>query len=158
MALAQLPEPELLLSPWYHRRTVLVAVGAVDRRAAEAARYAALVPAQERRAVHVGIDDDVPDAWCRTFPDGLALELLGGPGVPAALADHAELALAEGADQVLVVVGRLGGHGLRRRLLHDHTADAICAAVDAVPGAQAVVLHVDPTRKEATWPTSPTSH
>jgi len=157
MALALLPEPELLLSPWCGRRTVLVAIGTVDRRAVEAMRYAALVPAQDRRAIHVGVDDDVVDAWCRAFPDGLALELVGGADVAAAVTGQARLALDQGADQVLVVVGRLAGAGLRRRWLHDHTADAITAGVDAVPGAQAVVLHVHPTPKEATWPTSPTS-
>ena len=156
MALALLPEPELLLHPWCRRRTVLVAVGTVDRRAAEAIRYAALVPADDRRAVHVGVDDAVVDRWCHAFPDGLALDLLGGDDVPAAVADHARLALETGSDEVLVVLGHLVGHGLRHRLLHDRTAPAIAAAIDAVPGAQAVLVHVHPNRKEAPWPTSPT--
>jgi len=143
MAIALLPDPDLAPDAVHRRRTVLVAIGGVDRRDVEAIRHALRVPADDRRAVHVGPDDEgVAAAWCAHFPDGLPLELVAGPDVAAAVADEARRTLHDGAAEVLVVIGRLAGRGLRRRLLHDGTADAIAAAIAAVPGATAEVVSV----------------
>jgi hypothetical protein len=142
MALAALTDLDVPSLPGPGRRTVLVAVGTVDRRAVEATRFAMGIPATEHHAVHVGPFDDVAHAWCERFPDGLPLDLLDGHDVATTIAAHARRILERGADEVFVVVGRLAGQGVRRRLLHDRTADAVVAAVDAVPGAAAVVVPV----------------
>jgi hypothetical protein len=129
------------------RRVVLIPVGTFDRRTALAARYARLVPARERRAVHVAVDPTVAHAvgieWMRAELPDLALEIVDDTGgIPATIASTAQEALASGADEVVVLVGQLSMQGVLRRLLHDGTAGAIAEAVGQVPGALSVLLQV----------------
>ena len=121
------------------RRVVLVAVGQLDLRARVAARYASLVPAGERRAVHVDVDQRSSHglglAWLESQP-GLPLEVLDDEGgVATTIAAAVERSLASGADEAVVIVGSLAVRGLGRGSLHDATADEITRAVSRVPGA-----------------------
>jgi hypothetical protein len=129
------------------RRVVLVPVSACDRRAVVAARYAGLIPADDRRAVHVAVDAAgaarVGLEWMRAQPAGLPLSIVDDAGgVAATVATAVGAALASGAGEVVVLLGRLSMRGVRRRLLHDGTADAISRAVNQVPGALSVLLAV----------------
>jgi hypothetical protein len=128
-------------------RTVLVPVGAADRRAMIAVQYARVISACERRVVHVAVDQevafDVGVAWMRLQPHGLRLDIVDDVGgVPETVANVVMESLAAGADEVLVVLGRMTNRPLPTRFLHDSTAVSIRRAVDAIPGAISVFLPV----------------
>jgi hypothetical protein len=128
-------------------RTVLIPIGAVDRRAMIAVEYAHLVSACERRAVHVAVDDEVAQdvgvAWMRLQPHGLCLDIIDDAGgVPETIAKEVIESFAAGADEVLVVLGQMTNRSLPARFLHDSTAVAIGRAVDAIPGAISAFLSI----------------
>lgn len=118
-------------------------IGAFDRRALAAVRYARLAPADRRLAVHVadGGACAVTDAWLGAgVPFPLDVVEGGGPvdEAVAALANR----LLDDADQVVVPVARMSLPGRFARLLHDRTADAIVRRLEGVPGAVSVVVPV----------------
>ena len=93
-------------------RIVLVPVGARDRRAVLAARYAALIPAAERRAVHVAVDpcagEELYLEWIYDPPAALPLDIVpdtGGIAVP--VVSMVNECRATGASDVVVLVGQL---------------------------------------------------
>ncbi len=81
--------------------------------------------------------------WMNAHVPDLPLDIVDDAGgVALTIAHAARAVLAQGADQVMVITGQLAMSGLRRRLLHDGTAEAIRRAVDRIPGAVGVVLPV----------------
>lgn len=85
--------------------------------------------------------------WMDVQPCGFALEVVDERGgVAATIAAQARSQLSVGFDEVVVLAGYLSLRGVGRRLLHDHTAEAICVAVNRIPGAISVLVpvHVDP--------------
>ena len=82
--------------------------------------------------------------WMDAEPDGLRLEIVDDRGgVAATIAAYARDQLAAGFDRVMVLVGHLPLGGVARLLLHDHTALAVCAAVNQIPGAISALVPVE---------------
>jgi len=128
-------------------RVLFVAIGALDLRAQAAARYSCLIPASERRAVHVAVDHDaagrLEGQWFAAQPAGLALDIVADVGgVATTIADASRRVLASGASEVLVLAGQFAMNPIVRRFLHDNTASAIIGSVRRVPGALGVILRV----------------
>ena len=127
------------------KRVVLVAVGRLDRRATFAVQQARHVLAEEYRAVHVVTDADEADElelrWTELQPDGLPLDMIDDAGgIAATLAAEVRFRRVTDADEVVVLVGQLSMPGVGRELLHDHTASAVCEAVNRIPGAVGVAV------------------
>jgi amino acid transporter len=137
------PEP-----PTYARRTVYVFVDAFDLATIAALRYARSLRPTALRAVHLVIDRRHADAlrqdWVRANT-GITLDLIDTPDRRLVRA-AAELASAEAALPgvgVTVVLPRRSFTPLLGRLLHDHTADKIAAAVSQIPHAAATIVPFD---------------
>jgi amino acid transporter len=137
------PEP-----PTYARRTVYVFVDAFDLATIAALRYARSLRPTTLRAVHFVIDRQHADAlrrdWVRAGT-GITLDLLDNPDrrlVRAAAELVSEEAALPGAG-VTVVLPRRSFTPLLGRLLHDHTADKIAAAVSQIPHAAATIVPFD---------------
>lgn len=139
--------PDAVREPAVASRTVVVPVGAFDRRAALALRYLALVPADWVRIVHVETNAAAARAlglaWMRAMPNGWPIEIVAprGGGVATTVATVVAEERRGGAD-VVVLVGELSMPGLARRLLHDRTARQIAAAVVSDAGVRVVRLPV----------------
>jgi amino acid transporter len=137
------PEP-----PTYARRTVYVLVDAFDLATIAALRYARSLRPTTLRAVHFVIDRQHADAlaqdWVRANT-GITLDLIDNPDRRLARA-AAELVSEEAALPgvgVTVVLPRRSYTPLLGRLLHDHTADKIAAAVSQIPHAAATIVPFD---------------
>ena len=93
-------------------RIVLVPVGARDRRAVLAARYAALIPAAERRAVHVAVDPRVGEElyleWIYDPPAALPLDIVPDiGGIACSVVSMVNECRETGASDVVVLLGQL---------------------------------------------------
>jgi amino acid transporter len=137
------PEP-----PTYARRTVYVLVDAYDLATIAALRYARSLRPTALRAVHFVIDRRHADAlrsdWVRANT-GITLDLIDNPDrrlVRAAAKLVSEEAALPGVG-VTVVLPRRSFTPLLGRLLHDHTADKIAAAVSQIPHAAATIVPFD---------------
>jgi hypothetical protein len=137
------PEP-----PTYARRTVYVFVDAFDLATIAALRYARSLRPTTLRAVHFVIDRQHADAlaqdWVRANTR-ITLDLVDNPDRRLARA-AAELVSEEAALPgvgVTVVLPRRSYTPLLGRLLHDHTADKIAAAVSQIPHAVATIVPFD---------------
>jgi len=137
------PEP-----PTYARRTVYVFVDAFDLATVAALRYARSLRPTTLRAVHFVIDRQHADAlrrdWVRANT-GITLDLVDNPDrrlVRAAAKLVSEEAALPGVG-VTVVLPRRSFTPLLGRLLHDHTADKIAAAVSQIPHAAATIVPFD---------------
>jgi amino acid transporter len=137
------PEP-----PTYARRTVCIFVDAFDLAAVAALRYARSLRPTTLRAVHFVIDRQHADAlrqdWVRANT-GITLDLVDSPDrrlVRAAAELVSEEAALPGVG-VTVVLPRRSFTPLLGRLLHDHTADKIAAAVSQIPHAAATIVPFD---------------
>jgi hypothetical protein len=137
------PEP-----PTYARRTVYVFVDAFDLATAAALRYARSLRPTTLRAVHFVIDRQHADAlrqdWVRANTR-ITLDLVDNPDrrlVRAAAELVSEEAALPGVG-VTVVLPRRSFTPLLGRLLHDHTADKIAAAVSQIPHAVATIVPFD---------------
>lgn len=127
-------------------RLVLVLVDRLDLRAVRALEEAWRIPAHERRALHVAVDDDnvwsLADAWMSERP-ALPLHMVENDGgVAASVRRVVEHERDAGFDEIVVLMGRLGVRGRFRRLLHDHSADAIAAALAGLTGVTTAVTTV----------------
>ncbi|HEV8280059.1 MAG TPA: amino acid permease [Streptosporangiaceae bacterium] len=137
------PEP-----PTYARRTVYVFVDAFDLATIAALRYARSLRPTTLRAVHFVIDRRHADAlrqdWVRANTR-ITLDLVDNPDrrlVRAAAKLVSEEAALPGVG-VTVVLPRRSFNPLLGRLLHDHTADKIAAAVSQIPHAAATIVPFD---------------
>jgi hypothetical protein len=114
-------------------------------------RYAQLIDADERVALHVAVDDAVAEQvgldWMRCGAEHLTLEIVGDTGgVPETVAAEVLALLSSGIDEVVVVLGTLAMRGIGRRLLHDGSAAAICELVQCLSRTVIVVLPVPVAR------------
>jgi len=137
------PEP-----PTYARRTVYVFVDAFDLATIAALRYARSLRPTTLRAVHFVIDRRHADAlrrdWVRANT-GITLDLVDNPDrrlVRVAAELVSEEAALPGVG-VTVVLPRRSFTLLLGRLLHDHTADKIAAAVSQIPHTIATIVPFD---------------
>jgi hypothetical protein len=129
------------------RRAVLVPVGTFDHRAVAGVRTAALVPAAERRAVHAAVDPTTAEAlalrWMYGHPALAPLDIVDDDGgIAATVADVAAKTVADGWDQVVVVVARLVVAGRLRQLLHNGTGAAVVRALEGKPRIMTVTVPV----------------
>ncbi len=137
------PEP-----PTYARRTVYVFVDAFDLATIAALRYARSLRPTTLRAVHFVIDRRHADALRQDWVGantGITLDLVDNPDrrlVRAAAKVVSEEAALPGVG-VTVVLPRRSFTPLLGRLLHDHTADKIAAAVSRIPHAVATIVPFD---------------
>jgi len=137
------PEP-----PTYARRTVYVFVDAFDLATIAALRYARSLRPTTLRAVHFVIDRRHADALRQDWVGantGITLDLVDNPDrrlVRAAAKVVSEEAALPGVG-VTVVLPRRSFTPLLGRLLHDHTADKIAAAVSRIPHAAATIVPFD---------------
>ncbi len=137
------PEP-----PTYARRTVYVFVDAFDLATIAALRYARSLRPTTLRAVHFVIDRRHADALRKDWVGantGITLDLVDNPDrrlVRAAAKVVSEEAALPGVG-VTVVLPRRSFTPLLGRLLHDHTADKIAAAVSRIPHAAATIVPFD---------------
>ncbi len=137
------PEP-----PTYARRTVYVFVDAFDLATIAALRYARSLRPTTLRAVHLVIDRQHADAlrqdWVRANT-GITLDLIDTPDrrLDRAAAKLASDEAAQPGVGVTVVLPRRSFTPLLGRLLHDHTADKIAAAVSHIPHAAATIVPFD---------------
>jgi amino acid transporter len=140
---AKPPEP-----PTYARRTVYVFVDAYDLATIAALRYARSLRPTTLHAVHFVIDRAHADAlrqdWVRAYT-GITLDLIDTPDrrLDRAAAQLAREEAALPGVGVTVVLPRRSFTPLLGRLLHDHTADKIAAAVSQIPHAAATIVPFD---------------
>ncbi len=134
--------------PTYSRRTVYVFVDAFDLATVAALRYARSLRPTSLRAVHFVIDRQRANAlrrdWVRAN-SGVTLDLVDCPDrrlARAAAALVSEEAALPGVG-VTVVLPRRSFTPLLGRLLHDHTADKVAAAVSRIPHAAATIVPFD---------------
>jgi hypothetical protein len=126
------------------RRLVLIPVGQFDLRATVALEQSLRLPADTRRAIHVTTDEDgmhaLATAWMASaleFP----LDIIDNSGgLARSIGDVVEKELANGFDEVVVVLGKLELRRRLHRLLHDRSADAIASVVSKIPRARAQLV------------------
>jgi hypothetical protein len=133
-------------------RVALVAVGAIDRRAASAAAFAAGLRPDTLLAVHVAVDGPAAQrlggTWARSPLGVVPLHVVDDAGgVASTIRLLTTELLADGAHDVTVVVGRLAMPGVARMVLHDRTSGAISRALAAVPGARVALVPVATRRR-----------
>ena len=127
-------------------RLVLVLVDRLDLRAERALEEAWRIPAQERRALHVAVDEEhvwaLADGWMSRRP-ALPLHMVENEGgVGASVRRVVEHELDTGFDEVVVLMGRLEVRSPFLRWLHDRTADAIAASLAGLPRVTTAVTTV----------------
>jgi hypothetical protein len=147
-------EPDLIV-PWWQAgnwdacrgRIAVVTVGALDRRTVAATAFARTMRPDALLAVHVAVDDraarELGLVWMRSRPGAMPLHIVTDDGgVAATIGSSVQGLLAAGASEVTVLAGRLTMRGVGRRLLHDHTADAIGRALTGVHRTRVVLVPV----------------
>jgi hypothetical protein len=128
-------------APVLRRHVVLVLVDRLDRSAARAIQYARTLAPDELRAVHLADDparaEELADEWARLPLSRLTLELVDCPDrrLAQSLLEVVSEALAGGNTEVSVLLPRRCYRRAWHRLLHDHTADRLAAAVAQLPHA-----------------------
>jgi amino acid transporter len=122
------------------RHSVLVMVDKLDRSAARAIQYARTLRPDEVRAVHIAADEEaaqeLAEAWQRLDLVRVPLEIVDCPDrrVAKTVADTVAARL-DGQTEVTVLVPRREYRKGWHRLLHDHTAEELAAAVSQLPHA-----------------------
>jgi amino acid transporter len=133
--------PKAAESPILARHEVLLLVDRLDLAAARAIQYARSMTPDELRAVHFVIDADraaaLAEEWGRLGLARLPLELIDCPDrrLTRAAVELCAEELAGGDTEVTLLLPRIVHGRSWHRLLHDHTADTIAAAVAPLPHA-----------------------
>ncbi|MBW3083901.1 hypothetical protein KEM60_00080 [Austwickia sp. TVS 96-490-7B] len=141
--------PEQAVAPRASRSTIVVLVDTVDLAALRALSYAKSLRADEIRAVHVVLDmaqaRRLHAAWAADATGTVPLHLVECPDrrlERSVVELVARIADERSGAQVTVILPRRS-YGLMGRVLHDHTADKISAALSSVPGAVATIVPFD---------------
>ncbi|HLY83026.1 MAG TPA: amino acid permease, partial [Acidimicrobiales bacterium] len=133
--------PKAAEAPILRRHVVYVLIENLDVASARAIQYARALNPDEVRAVHFVIDADhaqrLADEWQRLGLSRLPLELVDVPDrrITRAAVELCAEALLDGETEVTLLLPRRVYTRIWHRLLHDHTADAIAAAVGGLPHA-----------------------
>jgi amino acid transporter len=148
--------PRAAEAPILRRHVVYVLVETLDVAAARAIQYARSLNPDELRAVHFVIDRDHADrlseSWRRLGFARLPLELIDVPDrrLTRAAVELCAETLLDGETEVSLLLPRRVYTRVWHKLLHDHTADAIAAAVGGLPHANVtfVPYHLgEPTQR-----------
>jgi hypothetical protein len=133
--------PKAAEKPILRRHVVFVLVENLDVAAARAIQYARTLTPDELRAVHFVLDaehaDRLSEEWRRLGLSRLPLEMIDVPDrrITRAAAELCAETLLGGDTEVSLLLPRRVYRRAWHRLLHDHTADAIAAAVAGLPHA-----------------------
>ncbi|GAB2532186.1 APC family permease [Nocardia heshunensis] len=139
-------------NPGHERHTVLLFVGDFDLATLRGLRYARDLTPDSLRAVHFVLDDAharrLAAAWKTIEHSDIQLELIP---CPDRRLRHAAVQLATGAatgpdTDVTIVLPRRAYGPVFGRLLHDHTADHLAAAISGLPNAAATIVPFDVER------------
>jgi amino acid transporter len=123
------------------RHVVLVLIDDIDLASARAIQYARTLTPDELRAVHFVIDSDrakeLAEGWQRLGLSRLSLELIDCPDrrLNRAAAELCAQNLIDGETEVSLLLPRIQYTRAWHRLLHDHSAEQIAAAVVDLPHA-----------------------
>ena len=134
--------------PNYTRRVVLVFVDSMDLATLAALRYARSLRPTSLRAVHFVIDsahaERLRERWVR-FGQDVPFEMIDTPDrrLTHASQELVQRETDQPGTQVTVVLPRRSFAPLIGRLLHDHTADKIAAAISRIPDAAATIIPFD---------------
>lgn len=148
--------PKAAEKPILRRHDVFVLVEDLDVASARAIQYARSLNPDELRAVHFVIDkehaDRLSDEWRRLGLSRLPLEMIDVPDrrITRAAVELCAEALLDGETEVSLLLPRRVYRRTWHRLLHDHTADAIAAAVSGLPHANVtfVPYHLGETAQQ----------
>jgi amino acid transporter len=150
--LAEESTPAATKAPTLRHQVVIVLVDRIDLATARALQLArSLALGNELRAVHFMIDDAraarLSKAWTRIGLGQISLEVIEVPDrrLTRAATELADDLASDGSTEVLMVLPRRAYRGLASRLLHDHTADRIVAAVTQVKNVSATIAPFDVT-------------
>ncbi len=142
--------PAAVSAPTLPRHVVLLLVDRVDLATARALQLArSLSVGDELRAVHFMVDDEraakLTKAWRTLGLDKVALDVIECPDrrLLRAATELADDLASDGRTEVLMVLPRRAYRGVASRLLHDHTADRIVAAVTQIPNVSATIAPFD---------------
>jgi amino acid transporter len=148
--------PKAAEKPILRRHDVFVLVEDLDVASARAIQYARSLNPDELRAVHFVIDkehaDRLSEEWRRLGLSRLPLEMIDVPDrrITRAAVELCAEALLDGETEVSLLLPRRVYRRTWHRLLHDHTADAIAAAVSGLPHANVtfVPYHLGETAQQ----------
>jgi amino acid transporter len=133
--------PKAAEAPILRRHVVFVLVETLDVASARAIQYARTLNPDELRAVHFVVDrehaDRLSEGWRRLGFARLPLELIDVPDrrLTRAAVELCAETLLDGETEVSLLIPRRVYRRVWHKLLHDHTADAIAAAVGGLPHA-----------------------
>jgi len=133
--------PRAAEAPIMRRHVVFVLIENLDVASARAIQYARTLSPDELRAVHFVLDrehaDHLTEEWGRLGLSRLPLELIDVPDrrITRVAVELCAESLMDGETEVSLLLPRRAYTRAWHRLLHDHTADAIAAAVGCLPHA-----------------------
>ena len=133
--------PKAAEAPILRRHVVYVLIETLDVASARAIQYARTLNPDELRAVHFVVDRDHADRlseeWRNLGFARLPLELIDVPDrrLTRAAVELCAETLLDGETEVSLLIPRRVYTRVWHKLLHDHTADAIAAAVGGLPHA-----------------------
>jgi hypothetical protein len=133
--------PKAAEKPILRRHDVFVLIEDLDVASARAIQYARTLAPDELRAVHFVVDaqhaDRLSEEWRRLGLMRLPLEMIDVPDrrITRAAVELCAEALTDGDTEVSLLLPRRVYTRTWHKLLHDHTADAIAAAVAGLPHA-----------------------
>jgi amino acid transporter len=133
--------PKAAEKPILRRHVVFVLVDDLDVAAARAIQYARTLMPDELRAIHFVVDreraDRLSEEWRRLGLARLPLEMIDVPDrrITRAAVELCAENLLDGDTEVSLLLPRRVYTRSWHKLLHDHTADAIAAAVSGLPHA-----------------------
>jgi hypothetical protein len=133
--------PKAAEKPILRRHVVFVLVDDLDVAAARAIQYARTLTPDELRAVHFVVDaehaDRLSESWRTLGLSRLPLDMIDVPDrrISRAAAELCAENLLDGDTEVSLLIPRRVYRRAWHKLLHDHTADAIAAAVAGLPHA-----------------------
>jgi hypothetical protein len=151
--LAEEGAPAAVNAPMLRHHVVLLLVDRVDLATARALQLArSLSAGNELRAIHFMTDEErsarLSASWRRLGLDKVSLEMIECPDrrLVRAATEMADDLASDGQTEVLMVLPRRAYRGLASRVLHDHTADRIVAAVTQIPNVSATIAPFDVQR------------
>jgi len=151
--------PKAAEAPILGRHVVLVLIDNLNLASARAIQYARTLTPDELRAVHFVVDSEhaarLSAEWQRLGLSRLPLELIECPDrrLARAAAELCAETLENGETEVSVLIPRLVHTRAWHRLLHDHSAEQIAAALADLPHANVtfVPYHLGSTIRREKW-------